>query len=117
MLKPMADIARPRETASGTAVHQLSVAKTSSRYDVMAQVKTTAVFTYICQQSRGLRPVLRKYWSTRALTVLKKASEPSNFNRLFTAGAAAADMRNALLGQDRTYLKDQGVVPPRRSAP
>src|SRR5207249_2984469 len=48
-------------------------------YDTAKPARRMAVFTYICQQSRGRRPVVRKYSSTRRRSSSWKALPFANF--------------------------------------
>ena len=54
-------MASPSDIASGTAIHHDEAKNTSSTYDVASQHRMTAVFRYICGQSRCRLPVLVKY--------------------------------------------------------
>src|SRR5512132_2729434 len=51
--------------ASSRPCHQVSGTNTSRRYEPAKAATRIAVFTYICQQSRCRRSVVRKYASTR----------------------------------------------------
>ena len=53
---PMAAMARPRDTASGSPCHSFCAAKTSSPYDAANHASTTAVLRYIEPMSRLRRP-------------------------------------------------------------
>jgi len=77
--------------ARGTATHHVVAPNTSHVYMVTRQPKTTAVFRYIGQQSRGRRPVLEKYCSTRRRSSRRKGSSAANFGVSGIAfGVAAA---------------------------
>src|SRR6516225_8929160 len=79
MLNPTAASDTPRETARGNATHHVCAAKISKTYEAANQLQTMADFKYILGQSRGLRPVLRKYSSTRFRSVCRNPSLSLNF--------------------------------------
>src|SRR5947209_14504373 len=80
MLKPIPAAKRPSSTASRRPCHQVWSTKTSSVYDTAKPARRMTVFKYICQQSRGRRPVVRKYSSTRRRSSSWKALPCANFS-------------------------------------
>src|ERR1043166_1646765 len=70
----------PSRIANGTASHQFPTTNTSRTYEADEHPRTMADFAYICGQSRGLRPVLAKYFSTRLRRARRNSSGFWNFS-------------------------------------
>src|SRR5713226_5160649 len=87
MLNPISAANNPSSMASSRPCHQVWAPNTSRTYEPAKPARRTAVFTYICQQSRCRWPVVRKCSSTRRRSSRWKALSCPNLR--LRAGSAA----------------------------
>src|SRR5947209_6336049 len=81
----LAEPARAKATVNGNACPHVWSKKKSSSYETMTQAAMIAVLRYIRGQSRGRRPVVSKYRSTRRRSSVRKPLLVPNFS---TPGAS-----------------------------